>query len=153
MPSPETRNPEDVLSNIGELLVADGSITQEQLAKAERVLARLEVKERLSDVLLKLGYVGEPQLRAVMKKHKRSLSIGDFLVELKFIRDSRSSANSVFPPKPSNVTSTRSSNPRRASSSSPVPPAPGKPPPSIVPLTTATILPSKSSPPRIRSST
>ncbi|HNY28943.1 MAG TPA: hypothetical protein PKH31_16335, partial [Candidatus Sumerlaeota bacterium] len=73
--------------DIGELLLQDGVVTREELERARRVHARLEVKSRLTEVLVRLGYTAESQIRDTMKKYKRDLRLGDFLIEMRFITD------------------------------------------------------------------
>jgi len=73
--------------NIGHFLLDEGFITTAQLDRAMRIYDKLEVKQRLSEVLVKLGYVYESQIREVMKKHKKGLRLGDFLIEMQFITE------------------------------------------------------------------
>lgn len=72
---------------MGDLLMEEGFITREHLTRAINIHKRLEVKQRLTDVLVQLGYVYESQIKEVMKKHKRELRLGDYLLEMKFISD------------------------------------------------------------------
>lgn len=72
---------------MGELLLEEGFITHEQLSRATNIHKRLEVKQRLTDVLIQLGYVHESQIKEVMKRHKKYLRLGDYLLEMKFISD------------------------------------------------------------------
>ncbi len=74
--------------DIGSYLLEAGYLTEEQLQRAKRVYAKLEVKERLSEIFVQLGYVSESQIREVMKKHKKDLRIGDFLIEMRLISES-----------------------------------------------------------------
>lgn len=73
--------------DIGELLLENGVVTREELERARRVHARLEVKSRLTEVLVRLGYTAESQIRDTMKKYKRDLRLGDFLIEMRFITE------------------------------------------------------------------
>lgn len=68
-------------------LVEEGFLSPAQLERARRIHAKLEEKQRLSEVLIRLGYVYESQIKEVMKKHKRSLRLGDFLLEMGFISE------------------------------------------------------------------
>lgn len=70
-----------------DFLLEEGCITPVQLERARKVHARLEVKKRLSEVLIQLGYIYEKQIREVMKKHKKHLRLGDFLLEMSFITE------------------------------------------------------------------
>ncbi len=79
---------EEKQQSLAGLLLDEGLVTEQQLARAKKVHARMEVKERLSEVLVRLGYVYESQIREVMKKHKKKLQLGDFLIEMKFINES-----------------------------------------------------------------
>jgi type IV pilus assembly protein PilB len=74
--------------DLGDFLLEEGYITREQLDRAKRIYSKLEIKQRLSEVLLQLGYVYESQIKEVMKKHKRELRLGGFLLEMKFISES-----------------------------------------------------------------
>lgn len=73
--------------DIAAYLMEAGYLTEEQLKRAKRVHARLEVEERLSRVFVQLGYVTESQIREVMKKHKKDLRLGDFLIEMHLISE------------------------------------------------------------------
>ena len=68
-------------------LVEEGYLSPAQLERARRIHAKLEEKQRLSEVLIRLGYVYESQIKEVMKKHKRNLRLGDFLLEMGFITE------------------------------------------------------------------
>ena len=73
--------------NIGQLLYEDGYISKEQYDKAQRVYAKLEVSRRFSDVLVNLGYVSLSQIKDVLRTHKESVQIGDYLVEMNIISE------------------------------------------------------------------
>ncbi|MEI6127169.1 MAG: GspE/PulE family protein [Pseudomonadota bacterium] len=73
--------------DITQILLNEGYITEDQLARAKRIHKKLEVQQRLTKVLVQLGYVYESQIREAMKKHKKHLRIGDFLLEMELIRE------------------------------------------------------------------
>jgi type IV pilus assembly protein PilB len=81
----EPNHSDPAVTGIGDLLLKEGIITQEQLDRAYRVQSKLEVRRRITEILAQLGYVYESQIREVMRKYKRNLRIGDFLIEMKFI--------------------------------------------------------------------
>jgi type IV pilus assembly protein PilB len=84
-PAPETEVKKH--ADLGEILVNEGLITRQQLDRAIKVQSRLEVKQRLTDVLVQLGAISQGQLKEMMRKNKRSLRLGDFLLEMKFINE------------------------------------------------------------------
>lgn len=67
---------------IGELLVSDGILTSAQLQFALRVQQKLRYHERLGKVIEELNLVDPNQLRRVIQKHRRSLSIPEILLDL-----------------------------------------------------------------------
>jgi type IV pilus assembly protein PilB len=73
--------------DIVQMLMQDGIVEKAQVERAHRVKAKLEVPQRLSQVLLSLNYVSETQIHEMMRKHKRDLRLGDFLVEMNLLSE------------------------------------------------------------------
>ncbi len=71
---------------IAELLLADGSLTAEQLTRALRVQARLEDWRPLGVVLVELGLVSRARLDEAVRAHHQSLSVADILVSQGVLR-------------------------------------------------------------------
>jgi type IV pilus assembly protein PilB len=72
---------------IAKFLVEDGVLTEEQLAYALRVRAKLTTERPLLSILNDLGLVSQEQQRTTLRKHRISIRIGDLLVELGYLRD------------------------------------------------------------------
>ncbi|HRF43468.1 MAG TPA: ATPase, T2SS/T4P/T4SS family [Candidatus Competibacteraceae bacterium] len=72
---------------IAKFLVEDGIITDQQLAYAMRVRAKLSTEKSLLSVLNEIGYVSLEQQRNTLRKHRISVRIGALLVELGFLRE------------------------------------------------------------------
>ncbi|UFS72046.1 type II/IV secretion system protein [Geomonas sp. RF6] len=72
---------------IANLLVQEGVISEEQLQYAHRVRSKLHTGKTLIDVLHDLGSVTRDQVAATLRKNSLSLRIGDFLVELGYLRE------------------------------------------------------------------
>lgn len=72
---------------IAKFLVEDGIITDQQLAYAMRVRAKLSTEKPLLSVLNEIGYVSLEQQRNTLRKHRISVRIGALLVELGFLRE------------------------------------------------------------------
>lgn len=73
---------------IAALLVKEGVISAEQLSYAQRVHDKLHSSKTLIDVLLELGPLTREELASTLRKHSLSIRIGDFLVELGYLRKS-----------------------------------------------------------------
>lgn len=80
-------NVTDSSSEIARFLVADGVLTEEQLAYAMRVRAKLTMKRPLLSILNEIGYVSPVQQRASLRKHRASVRLGALLVELGYLRE------------------------------------------------------------------
>ncbi|MBJ6727575.1 GspE/PulE family protein [Geomesophilobacter sediminis] len=80
-------NPPAASSVIADLLVKEGLITQEQHDYARRVRAKMRTSMPLIDVMQELGYVTKEDVTATLRKNTLSLRIGDFLVELGYLRE------------------------------------------------------------------
>ncbi|MCP5159725.1 MAG: Flp pilus assembly complex ATPase component TadA [Gammaproteobacteria bacterium] len=72
---------------IAKFLIEDGIITDQQLAYAMRVRAKLSTEKSLLSVLNEIGYVSLEQQRITLRKHRISVRIGALLVELGFLRE------------------------------------------------------------------
>ena len=72
---------------IARFLVEDGVITEEQLAYAIRVRAKLSAERPLLGILNEIGYVSLEQQRATLRKHRVAVRIGALLVELGHLRE------------------------------------------------------------------
>lgn len=73
---------------LDQILVDEGLISRNQLDRALKIQSRLEVRQRLTEVLVQLGNISPAQLKELMRKHKRRLRLGDFLLEMKLITES-----------------------------------------------------------------
>jgi type IV pilus assembly protein PilB len=73
---------------IAALLVKEGVITDDQLQYAQRVQEKLHSSKTLIDVLLELGHLTREEVSGTLRKHSLSIRIGDFLVELGYLRQS-----------------------------------------------------------------
>ncbi len=71
---------------IAGLLMKDGLISEQQLAYALRVSAKLTTQKTIKDIFLDLGYVTPEQLQESMQRHKLNVRLGDLLVELGYMR-------------------------------------------------------------------
>lgn len=79
MGSSDTKN--KLSSPIGQLLIKEGIITEEQLNRALRIQSLLEQPKHLSDVLIELGYATRQAINQAITKHGGSLRLGDLLIE------------------------------------------------------------------------
>ena len=68
-------------------LMKDGLISEQQLAYALRVSAKLTTQKTIKDIFLDLGYVTPEQLQESMHRHKLNVRLGDLLVELGYMRE------------------------------------------------------------------
>ena len=69
------------------LLVKEGCITNDQLAYARRVQAKLSPDNTLIKTIQELGYVTGEQISATIRNNHTTIRIGALLVELGYIRD------------------------------------------------------------------
>jgi len=77
-----SQNVEGALSSpMGQALVAEGVITEEQLRRALRIQSLLEQPKHLSDVLIELGYATRQAINQAITKHGGNLRLGDLLIE------------------------------------------------------------------------
>ncbi|MCC6697379.1 MAG: Flp pilus assembly complex ATPase component TadA [Candidatus Hydrogenedentes bacterium] len=71
----------DKRSLVGEALVKEGVITEEQLARALRIQQLLEQPRQLREVLLELGFATKKAIADAINKHGSGMRLGDMLVE------------------------------------------------------------------------
>ena len=69
------------------LLIKDEIITHEQLAYAARVNSKLTTPQTMLDTLLELGLISQEQLQTTLRKHQLKLRLGDLLLELGYLRE------------------------------------------------------------------
>lgn len=70
---------------IGELLIKEGAITQEQLEKALAVQKRQRVYKPLGEVCVELRFVTRPHLHRILNRYQKRISLGDLLINLGLI--------------------------------------------------------------------
>ncbi|HEO70723.1 MAG TPA: secretion system protein E [Candidatus Hydrogenedentes bacterium] len=66
---------------LGDALVRDGVLTEEQLRRAQRVQQYLEQPRQLGQVLIELGYATKKQIAEVVSKHGAGMRFGEILLE------------------------------------------------------------------------
>lgn len=69
------------------LLINDEIITHDQLAYAARVHGKLTSPQTMLDTLLELGLISQEQLQITLRKHQLKLRLGDLLLELGYLRE------------------------------------------------------------------
>jgi type IV pilus assembly protein PilB len=69
------------------LLVKEGFITDDQLAYAVRIKAKLSSNNTLIDTIKELGYATGEQIRDTLSRNQTSIRIGSLLVELGYLRE------------------------------------------------------------------
>jgi type IV pilus assembly protein PilB len=74
--------------DITSLLMKEGLITDDQLAYAIRIKAKLSSNSTIIDTIKELGYATGEQIRATLSRNHTSIRIGSLLVELGYIRES-----------------------------------------------------------------
>ncbi|HRD49802.1 MAG: Flp pilus assembly complex ATPase component TadA [Candidatus Competibacter sp.] len=72
---------------IAKFLLEDGILTEEQLAYAARIRAKLSTEKPLLSILHEIGYVNLEQQRTTLRNHRISVRIGALLVELGHLRE------------------------------------------------------------------
>ncbi|MCC6488012.1 MAG: Flp pilus assembly complex ATPase component TadA [Candidatus Hydrogenedentes bacterium] len=77
----QTEQVPDKRSLVGEALVKEGVITEEQLARAMRIQQLLEQPRQLREVLLELGFATKKAITDAVNKHGSGMRLGDMLVE------------------------------------------------------------------------
>ncbi len=71
---------------IVELLIENGTLTEEQVRYAQRIQGKIKADKTLLSIIRELNYLTEEQLQKTLRKNKLSLRIGEFLVELGLIK-------------------------------------------------------------------
>lgn len=80
-PSPES-------GVITKLLLEETIITEKQLQYAIRIISKLTTPKTMIDTLLDLGYLTRELLQGTLRKNRVNIRLGDFLVELGYLRES-----------------------------------------------------------------
>jgi len=86
--TPETAGSPAACGEIVALLVKEGVISAEQLSYAQRVHGKLQSTKTLIDVLQELEYLTRDDVARTLKRNSLSIRIGDFLVELGYLKKS-----------------------------------------------------------------
>lgn len=73
---------------ITKLLLKENIISDQQLAYAVRVRSKLTTPKTMIDTLLDLGYLSQDLLQSILRNNRVSIRLGDFLVELGYLRES-----------------------------------------------------------------
>lgn len=73
---------------ITSLLLKENVISEQQLEYAIRVRSKLTTPKIMIDTLIDLGYLSRDGMQHVLRKNRVDLRLGDFLVELGYLRDS-----------------------------------------------------------------
>lgn len=76
----------DTGSCIADVLMKEGFLSHEQYAYALRVAGKLTAQRSLTSILIELGQVTPEQIRTALRKNMVSIRIGDFLVELGYLK-------------------------------------------------------------------
>ncbi|MDD2899087.1 MAG: ATPase, T2SS/T4P/T4SS family [Desulfuromonadaceae bacterium] len=74
-------------SQISSLLLKEQIISDQQLAYAVRIRSKLITPKTMIDTLIDLGYLGRDTLQETLRKNRVNIRLGDFLVELGYLRD------------------------------------------------------------------
>ncbi|MGH7769511.1 MAG: hypothetical protein ACREQP_18855, partial [Candidatus Binatia bacterium] len=67
---------------IGELLVKDGLITQEQLEEAVAVQKKQQVYMPLGEICVDLKFISREQLKKTLGTHQKRIALGELLINL-----------------------------------------------------------------------
>ncbi len=85
--SPEpTSTAIDTARRVGEILVEDGALTGEQVAKLLRVQARLEEHKPIGQLAIELGMLTRTRLDDALRNYRRGLSLEGIFVERGVVR-------------------------------------------------------------------
>ncbi|MBX7254718.1 MAG: Flp pilus assembly complex ATPase component TadA [Candidatus Hydrogenedentes bacterium] len=68
-------------SLLGEALLREGVLNEQQLERALRVQSLLEQPRQLGDILIELGYASKRNISDAIKKHGSGMRLGEMLVE------------------------------------------------------------------------
>jgi len=72
---------------ITKLLLKESIISDQQLAYAVRIRTKLTTPKTMIDTLLDLGYLTRDLLQETLRNNRVNIRLGDFLVELGYLRD------------------------------------------------------------------
>ncbi len=72
---------EEIRSTIGQAMVDEEIISEEQLERALRVQKLLEEPKQLSEVLVDLGYANRKVVNDAIARHGKSMRLGEMLIE------------------------------------------------------------------------
>ena len=87
---PDSTNPPVTgprFSEIVDMLLREGYVSDEQVLYAQRVQNKLETPRRLLDVLQELDYVSGDQVKQAIQENHLTMRIGSLLVELGYITE------------------------------------------------------------------
>jgi type IV pilus assembly protein PilB len=73
---------------ITNLLLQESIISDQQLAYAVRIRSKLTTPKTMIDTLLDLGYLTRDILQETLRNNRVNIRLGDFLIELGYLRDS-----------------------------------------------------------------
>ncbi len=85
MANPDTVNKTVTTMKTGDFMVKDGLLTQEQLSEALAAQKRQKKYEPLGQVCVKLKLITRYEFNTFLKKYKKSINIGDLLLNLGLI--------------------------------------------------------------------
>lgn len=74
------------IGSITHLLLAEHRISSEQLRYSQRIRSKLTTPKTMIDTLIDLGYITREQLQETLQKHQLKVRLGDFLVELGYLQ-------------------------------------------------------------------
>ena len=72
---------ENTSMRLGDLLVSEGLVSNEDIERTLRVQEKLERHKRLGEIIVELGFISKTDLQQIIKKYKKNIRIGDLLVE------------------------------------------------------------------------
>jgi hypothetical protein len=72
---------------IGELLVQEGIITEEQLAEALEAQASQSVYKPLGEICREKGFLSRTRLRSILSKYQKQMLLGDILLKMGVVTD------------------------------------------------------------------
>jgi len=70
---------------VGELLIQEGAITQEQLEKALSVKKEGEAYKPLGEICVDLKFLSRARLHQILNQYQKRISVGDLLINLGLI--------------------------------------------------------------------
>src|SRR5262245_28451919 len=103
-PSTPTETPAAVLdpdAGVGAILLAQGVLSEQQLAKAHRVQSRLEEWRPLGGLLVEMGLVTRARLEEARRESRRAMSLEQILISRGVVRAEQvAAAERAVQPKP-----------------------------------------------------